>query len=521
MTTKKTTKTRESGWLPFVRRLRESVGVDTLGQVEREGELTAKGRNHVAAHNFALPKERKYPIHDMAHARDALSRSSGKPEEKAVRAAVYKKYPSLKPKESVTRLGEARAGVRPGRIVEAVDAADAGAEGVQEGRRFRVLLITEGLSKNGRNYYGPEAIQSCLEAFEGAPAFIDHPSKSEDEDIPERRVRAKCGYYKGVEVARLASGELAASAEFHTDLSESGRLAAEKCLTAVHYSQELPDSTLDYVGLSINADGEGEQKTVRVGEADRDVNYVTKILPGGSVDIVTEAARGGRVVALLESIRKGEGPMKKLLESLQAVVAGLKAAKGEKDAATAAAKLSEAEKDLKGLVEALEEAPDAELEAMCEKREGESDEEHGARLKALHAHLGKKLGAEAAEPDPEGEPDGDEAGGGDELHAKGKGAVKAVLGKGKDDAETKEARRLAVRHLIAESKIPERYARTLNVAALARVPLAEARAQIAQLKTLVEAMAADGAERVEAGIREKLHEGARGDAGDVLAECMR
>lgn len=62
-------------------------------------ELTALGRKHIAPSNFVFPKEKKYPIHDIAHARNALARVSqfGTPEEKAkVRAAVYHKYPSLK-----------------------------------------------------------------------------------------------------------------------------------------------------------------------------------------------------------------------------------------------------------------------------------------------------------------------------------------------------------------------------------------------------------------------------------------
>jgi hypothetical protein len=59
-------------------------------------DLTTEGREHISEHNFALPAERKYPIHDLAHARNALARASGKPEEEKVRAAVYSKYPALK-----------------------------------------------------------------------------------------------------------------------------------------------------------------------------------------------------------------------------------------------------------------------------------------------------------------------------------------------------------------------------------------------------------------------------------------
>jgi len=61
------------------------------------GELSAQGREHIKAKNFALPGGR-YPIHDSAHARNALARVAqfGSPEQKArVRAAVAKKYPSL------------------------------------------------------------------------------------------------------------------------------------------------------------------------------------------------------------------------------------------------------------------------------------------------------------------------------------------------------------------------------------------------------------------------------------------
>jgi hypothetical protein len=62
--------------------------------------LTTEGRKHIADTNFALPSERKYPIHDISHARNALARVAqhGTSEEQSkVQAAVYRKYPSLKP----------------------------------------------------------------------------------------------------------------------------------------------------------------------------------------------------------------------------------------------------------------------------------------------------------------------------------------------------------------------------------------------------------------------------------------
>jgi len=58
--------------------------------------LDASARNSLSASSFVFPKTKRYPIPDLAHARNALARSSGKPEAAIVRAAVYKKFPQLK-----------------------------------------------------------------------------------------------------------------------------------------------------------------------------------------------------------------------------------------------------------------------------------------------------------------------------------------------------------------------------------------------------------------------------------------
>ena len=65
------------------------------------GVLTYRKRKQLPDSAFAIPEKRKYPIHDIAHARNALARVAafGTPEEKRrVRAAVYRRYPELNPK---------------------------------------------------------------------------------------------------------------------------------------------------------------------------------------------------------------------------------------------------------------------------------------------------------------------------------------------------------------------------------------------------------------------------------------
>ena len=62
------------------------------------GKLSYQERKHLKSSNFVFPGERKYPIEDEAHGRNALARVSqhGSPAEKAkVRAAVHRKYPGI------------------------------------------------------------------------------------------------------------------------------------------------------------------------------------------------------------------------------------------------------------------------------------------------------------------------------------------------------------------------------------------------------------------------------------------
>ena len=58
-------------------------------------KLTTAAREKLPKADFVYPKTRRYPIEDAAHARDALARSSGKPEHAAVVEAVRRKFPEI------------------------------------------------------------------------------------------------------------------------------------------------------------------------------------------------------------------------------------------------------------------------------------------------------------------------------------------------------------------------------------------------------------------------------------------
>lgn len=87
---------------------------DELEKMKTAGDLTTASRDKLKKKSFALPKQRRYPIHDLAHARNALARVSqfGSEAEKAqVRAKVHSKYPELAGKDKEANfdpVGEAR-----------------------------------------------------------------------------------------------------------------------------------------------------------------------------------------------------------------------------------------------------------------------------------------------------------------------------------------------------------------------------------------------------------------------------
>lgn len=65
-------------------------------------KLTVKDRKAMPKADFALPKEKAYPIENKAHARNALARVSefGSPAEKSeVKAKVKEKFPSIDAKK--------------------------------------------------------------------------------------------------------------------------------------------------------------------------------------------------------------------------------------------------------------------------------------------------------------------------------------------------------------------------------------------------------------------------------------
>lgn len=117
----------------------------------------------------------------------------------------------------------------------------------------------------------------------GTHVYLDHPSETEEIDRPERSVRDLAGFL--VDEARFESGPdgtgLFARIQFIEDVKDRIKSLAE------------------HVGLSIRAAGDVEESATG--------RIVRSITQGLSVDVVTRAGAGGRLVTMTES-SKPEAP---------------------------------------------------------------------------------------------------------------------------------------------------------------------------------------------------------------------
>jgi len=78
----------------------DKTAIEIVEDALADSKLSTAERNKIPSGKFALPG-RRYPVNDLAHARNALARVSqhGTPsEKKRVRSFVYAEYPSLKKK---------------------------------------------------------------------------------------------------------------------------------------------------------------------------------------------------------------------------------------------------------------------------------------------------------------------------------------------------------------------------------------------------------------------------------------
>lgn len=355
-----------------------------------------------------------------------------------------------------------------------------------EGPRVKVILLTEGLGNmHDLNYYGPEAVQSMPGIFEGTACMLNHLSYEQEKNRPEGDVESTVGYYKNLHVETI-EGKLACCGELHFDLSESGKQAYEKALTAIHYRSEFPTGDKEYIGLSVNANGESEERRMTIEGETLVVNYVLHFKEARSCDIVTLPARGGRFVALVESMNGAQMKNNKevrtmIVKRLKAASAALKEAQSEKDPDLRLKKISEAQKWINSLTkEAVEAVRRAKEDEAGEDEDKDEDEDESNRGKEAEDE------AEAAARCADN-PDGDDAPGDSHTvttHKVVKKTGKAAVAN--DDGGAAEANRLAIKTLIHESGLTEKH---FDMSEFDGMTFKEAKKMIAGIRRISEANA--------------------------------
>ena len=245
---------------------------------------------------------------------------------------------------------------------------------------YRLVVINEGLgNKRDLRFYGPEAVASVGRLINGAKCYINHQTEAEMRDRPEGDLGELCGYWKDGLVEKGPDGRLRCVATLVTSDTHAGRDAAGHCDEALKYAEDFPASGDVHCGTSINGDGELEPRKMKFDDQELEVNYVTEVTSLPSADLVTQPARGGRVLALVESIRgaksreeahvMADNAFKSIIRKLAEAISGTK---DEKLVAVAA----EAEKAVKAAEEAEEEAKKkAEAEEACKGSEEEAKKE--------------------------------------------------------------------------------------------------------------------------------------------------
>jgi hypothetical protein len=168
--------------------------------------LTEEERGKLGAEDFAVPHKRMLPIHDEGHARQAwneLDRTGGLDtfEKEEARHRIVRalhrfgvSFPGVEEeRRSLTEGGdpEGKRLADAGHTLEAVIIEDA-----QGGHVVEVTIARPGVSQNGY-IYSESVLREGTSLWNGAPAFLDHPTALDLTRAGSRSLRDLVGVYEG------------------------------------------------------------------------------------------------------------------------------------------------------------------------------------------------------------------------------------------------------------------------------------------------------------------------------------
>jgi hypothetical protein len=166
-------------------------------------------------------------------------------------------------------------------VVETATISEKAAASAKATGRMLVRFISPGWGSSG--YYGPEVLEAAATDKvipAGTHMYADHPTEAEDIERPVRSIK-----------------DLMAVTTEDARLSDDGALEGE--VQVVPQWRELVETVKDSIGVSIR----GSATDIVEGEAEGRRGGIIEglVAPVFSVDFVTRAGRGGKVLSVLES----------------------------------------------------------------------------------------------------------------------------------------------------------------------------------------------------------------------------
>lgn len=189
-------------------------------------------------------------------------------------------------------------------------------EATKHGKAWKVMVIEEGMSKNGK-FYPAEVLKKAVSLFDKAKAFFYEWKDGEYNHLPPtiQRMRPE-GFPK--QIAGWYSDPQFEEVEIDGEMKR-GITALFHVHEGANWLREmLRDAWMNgmkrLLGLSIDADGKTETRAIN----GRPIEVVTSIEKVFGVDLVSHPAAGGQFVRLLASkMKEGEMDRAKLIEMLK------------------------------------------------------------------------------------------------------------------------------------------------------------------------------------------------------------
>ena len=152
--------------------------------------------------------------------------------------------------------------------------------------RATVIVIKAGFNADKSRYYPAEMLKRDYKVFEGLKMYADHPTASEEKELPERSMKSTGFVARLMDVTCDENGTVTGVADIIEDW-------LMRKLANMRDKQMLSE-----MGISINALGRGSKSTIEGVET----MVIEQITGARSVDFVTEPGASG-IVTLYESDR--------------------------------------------------------------------------------------------------------------------------------------------------------------------------------------------------------------------------